>query len=98
MFIIVVFITAMLAAQAPPAPTVVPITGLVQDQTGAVLAGAMVELVDASGATMQTTADNVGSFRFDGIRAGSYQLRVTVEGFKRSTTRVRVGTRTPAPQ
>src|SRR5262249_33655835 len=55
-------------------------------------------LVDASGATMQTTADNVGSFRFDGIRAGSYQLRVTVEGFKRSTTRVRVGTRTPAPQ
>jgi hypothetical protein len=98
MIVAVAFLATLLAAQTVPVPTGVVVTGLVQDQTGAVLAGATVELVDASGTTRQTAADSVGSFRFEGIRAGTYQLRARFEGFKPSAMRLRVGVRAPAPQ
>src|SRR5207247_2140032 len=52
------------AAQAP-APGVA-VAGVVQDQTGAVLAAATVELVTAAGSVAQSTAtDGVGTFHFD---------------------------------
>ena len=89
--------TARLAAAQTPAP--VAVTGFVQDQTGAVLQGATVELVGASGVVAQsTTADMSGAFRFERVAAGQYDLRSTFEGFKPATVRVRVGNRSPAPQ
>src|SRR6266849_2011478 len=99
MSLFTLLVAAMLggAAQAP-APGVT-VAGVVQDQTGAVLAGATVELVNAAGAVAQSTAaDAVGAFHFDRVTPGTYQLRATFEGFKPASTRVRVGTRAPSAQ
>jgi hypothetical protein len=78
------------------------VTGVVQDQTGAVLAGASIELVSVSGAAasvvQSTTADGTGAFRFEKVAPGPYELRATYEGFKPASTRVRVGSRSPAAQ
>jgi hypothetical protein len=72
----------------------VTVSGIVQDQTGAVLPAATVELVNGAGAVVQTaTADGTGAFRFDRVRPGQYELRAGYEGFKPATTKVRVGTR-----
>ena len=94
-----ILIAALLGGGAQAAPVGVSVTGVVQDQTGAVLAGANVELLDAAGAVVRTTAaDTVGGFRFDGIRAGSYQIRASFEGFKAAATRLRVANRAPGTQ
>ena len=100
--------TATFAAAQPPSPPrsgeprtlpSVAVSGIVQDQTGAVLAAATVELVNASGAVLQTTtADASGGFRFERVAPGQYDLRAGYEGFKRATARVRVGTRPPSSQ
>ena len=77
----------------------VVVAGVVQDQSGAVLASATVDLVNASGAVAQSaTADAVGIFRFDRVAPGTYRLRANFEGFKPASTRVRVGARAPSAQ
>jgi hypothetical protein len=77
----------------------VAVTGVVLDQTGAVLPGASVDLVNNGGALVQsTTADGNGQFRFDKVVAGQYELRAAFVGFKQGSTRVRVGARAPGPQ
>src|SRR5450432_2439851 len=89
--------TAPLAAAQPPPPVVV--SGVVQDQTGAVLAGATVELASADGHVVQTTsADAGGAFRFDRVAPGQFELRARYEGFKSASANVRVGTRSPSSQ
>jgi hypothetical protein len=95
--LIVLVLTARQAAAQTSAP--IAVTGTVQDQTGAVLQGASVELVGAGGHVVQsTTADMSGAFRFDTVAAGQYELRATFEGFKPASARVRVGARSPGPQ
>ena len=87
------------ASFAAAQPTPVAVTGIVQDQTGAVLAAATVDLVNASGAVVQTTAaDAAGLFRFDRVAPGQYELRARYEGFKSATAKLRVGTRAPSSQ
>lgn len=77
----------------------VALSGVVQDQTGAVLPGATIDLANAAGAVVQsTTADAAGAFRFDKVAPGQYELHARFEGFKPAKTRVRVGGRAPAPQ
>ena len=77
----------------------VAVTGVVLDQTGAVLPGASVQLVGGGAAVVQSTAaDGKGQFRFDRVAAGQYELRAAFEGFKEASTRVRVGTRSPDAQ
>src|SRR5476651_1075672 len=77
----------------------VAVTGVVQDQTGAVLPSATVELVNAAGAVVETTtADMGGAFHFDAVAPGTYELRAGYEGFKPAIAKVRVGTRPPSPQ
>ncbi len=100
--------TATLASAQPPSPTgsgdprtppTVAVGGIVQDQTGAVLAAATVELVNAAGTVVQsTTADRGGAFRFEHVTPGQYELRARYEGFKLASAKVRVGTRPPSPQ
>ena len=69
-----------------------------QDQTGAVLTGATVDLV-AGGRVVQSVAtDDGGAFHVDGVAPGTYELRAHFEGFKDSSSRVRVGSRAPSPQ
>jgi hypothetical protein len=84
------------AAQTPSQPVV---AGVVMDQTGAVLAGARVDLVGNTGTAVQSAvADAVGGFRFEKVAAGQYQLKATYEGFKEASTRLRVGARSPGAQ
>jgi hypothetical protein len=75
------------------------VTGVVQDQTGAVLPGAHVELLNLAGVTLASTStDGVGTFRFDNVSTGPYQIRAQFEGFAPLVARVRVAGRGAAGQ
>ena len=95
MVALAVVVATHAAAQSPA----VAVSGIVQDQTGGLLAGASIDLVNAAGAVVQTSsADATGAFRFSAVTPGQYELRARYEGFKSATMRVRVGTRPPPSQ
>src|SRR5262245_32504442 len=97
--VLVALVAALLGGIGQAVPPGVAVAGVVQDQTGAVLAGASVELVNAAGTVTKTVdADAVGTFRFDAVSPGIYRLRATFEGFKPASTRLRVGARAPSTQ
>ncbi len=74
------------------------LVGVVQDPTSAVVQGAKVVLKRAGdGPVWSTTMDLAGSFRFEKVLVGDYELKVQYEGFKTSISRIRVGSRAPAP-
>src|SRR5215468_7962833 len=92
-------LSMFLAAGADPqaAPRGVAVAGVVQDQTGAVLPAAQVELVGSGVAEpAQTVAtDRSGRFGFERVPPGTYDVRTAFPGFKGGIARVRVGTRPP---
>lgn len=58
--------------------------------------GARVTLKKANDSEVRSaTADESGSFRFEGVPPGNYELRIEREGFKTAVTRVRVGAESP---
>jgi hypothetical protein len=74
------------------------VSGVAADPSGAVLPGAQVELKTAQGTTAQTTTtDQTGTFRFEQVSPGRYDVLVTFEGFQPTTARLTVGSRSPAP-
>ncbi len=59
------------------------ITGIVSDQTGAVIAGAKITLTDpATGATKVTESGETGLYSIAGLNAGNYNMMVTAKGFQ----------------
>ncbi len=59
------------------------VTGIVSDQTGAVVAGAKIVLVDpATGATKTTTTSDTGLYEIAGLNAANYNMTVTAKGFQ----------------
>jgi hypothetical protein len=48
-------------------------------------------------AQRETMADGTGAFRFDGLTTGNYEIEVQHEGFRPSVSRIRIGSRPPAP-
>jgi hypothetical protein len=95
--VVLLLISRGAAGQTAAQP--VAVTGVVLDQTGAVLPGASVDLVTNAGIVVESTmADGKGQFRFEKVAAGQYELRAAFEGFKQGSTRVRVGTRSPGAQ
>src|SRR5213080_839182 len=59
------------------------ISGIVQDPTGAVVANARVVLKDQkTGLTKESTTTEAGTFLFPDLASGSYQLTVSLAGFK----------------
>jgi Carboxypeptidase regulatory-like domain len=59
------------------------IAGLVKDAQGAVVPGATVTLVNAvRGSTTDTQTNGDGNFVFPNVTAGTYVVRVTMDGFK----------------
>jgi hypothetical protein len=59
------------------------ITGIVSDQSGAVVAGAKVVLTDpATGAVKTTTTSETGLYEIAGLNASNYNLTVTAKGFQ----------------
>ena len=68
--------------------------GTVSDRSGAVVAGAQVLAVfKATGVTRTATTSDSGTFRFDFVPAGTYQVTVTKQGFASvaETTELLVG-------
>ncbi len=63
------------------------ISGTVQDQSGAVIAGANVKAQNpATNFTRETTSATNGFYRFDQLPVGTYSITVEAAGFKRSVT------------
>ncbi|MGB8729083.1 MAG: TonB-dependent receptor, partial [Candidatus Sulfotelmatobacter sp.] len=58
------------------------IGGSVTDQTGAVLVGATVKIGNASGVVKTVVSDDKGNYQIRGLPAGSYNITVTMTGFK----------------
>ena len=64
------------------------ITGIVTDQTEAVIAGATVVAVNTTTGVKQTTkTDQQGSYSFPVLPVGEYQIEVTADGFKLNKTK-----------
>src|SRR5437016_9764865 len=82
------------SAQQRPLSQVV--TGVVIDVTGAVLPSASVVLTASSAPARTTSTDASGVFRFDDVPQGRYEILVSFEGFRPTTTRLTVGSRAPA--
>lgn len=69
-----------------------PIAGLVQDQAGATIAGATVELKPAiAHQPSVTTTGQSGAFRFNEVPPGKYQIVVTSQGFEATTVEIIAG-------
>lgn len=84
--------TAIVATALPVSAAI--LAGIVEDESGARIAGASVILSDSRNiAVAQTKTDGTGSFRFPGIRAGTYSLAASRNAFMDTRIAVRVGDR-----
>ena len=93
-------LVALLAAPGAFAqvPSVAALAGVVVDQTGGVLVGVQVDLLSSSGTSVQSTlTDQSGSFHFERLPPGAYDVRSTLEGFKPTSVRVTMGRNSPRP-
>lgn len=62
------------------------ITGLIQDDTGAVIPNARVSLTSTdTGLVLSTTADAGGIYVFSPVKIGSYKISATASGFETTT-------------
>ena len=69
------------------------LSGTVVDASGAVIAGAIVQVLSANGAVRGTTqTDRNGSFTLSGLPAGNYHLVISNPGFDSKETPVTIGT------
>ena len=69
------------------------LSGTVVDASGAVIAGATVQVRSANGTVQVTTqSDKNGSFVISGLLAGDYRLAVSNPGFETKETLVTIGT------
>jgi len=70
------------------------IQGIIVDQSAAVVSGAeVVATFKATGTTRTATTNESGSYRFDFVQAGTYQIRISKQGFQSvvQTTELLVG-------
>ena len=62
------------------------ITGTVTDTTGAVVPGALVNLVNSDvGLSLKNTTNGAGAYTFSPVRIGHYTISVTAKGFAKTT-------------
>jgi hemoglobin/transferrin/lactoferrin receptor protein len=86
--LIIIFVTATAwAQQSSPGK----IAGAVKDQNGASVSGAAISLLNSQQAVLRAgVTDTGGQFGFDGLAAGSYEIRIAQHGFdtRRVSTQV----------
>jgi len=78
------------APSASASPQVAPvqatgpgsITGTINDQTGAVVVGATVNVANTKGVSQSAVSDAKGNYSIKDLPAGSYSVTVTAKGFK----------------
>ncbi|MBV8858847.1 MAG: TonB-dependent receptor [Acidobacteria bacterium] len=73
------------------------LTGVVQDQTGAAIVGAKVELSGGGVSPQSVATDQSGGFRFTRVLPAKYQLSVSSEGFEPAAVELTVGAQPVAP-
>jgi Carboxypeptidase regulatory-like domain/TonB dependent receptor len=94
----VLFVIGSLTGHAQSPAARFSISGVVQDQAGATISGARIELsAPATTAPQSTTTDQSGRFEFKRIASGTYRLQVSSQGFESTTLDVAVGSQSPAP-
>ncbi len=84
---VVLLVLSVLLFGSGPAAAQVSVTGsingTVADTTDAVLPGAIVLLKDeGTGITKETTTNEAGAFAFRDLNFGTYQISVTMQGFR----------------
>src|SRR6202011_6307195 len=85
--IVLIILGMVLAASSGRAEVGGKITGVVKDQSGAVIAGATVVAINTATAVQQTTnTDQQGSYAFPVLPVGQYEIDVTADGFKPNKT------------
>src|SRR2546422_10069097 len=57
------------------------VTGAIHDETGGALPGVSIELRGGPGTPIVAVTDNQGTYRFDGLAAGRYEVSVTLPNF-----------------
>src|SRR5437660_9398638 len=72
-----------------------PVVGVVRDDTGGLLPGAEAELSQGNRVVSQAVTNKAGEYRFDGVEAGEYRLRVSLVNFGTGTRRVSVSRAAP---
>ena len=84
---------------AAPTVTAAPVvTGNVADTSGAIIPGAVVQLLDSSGQPVASTATGQdGSFMLQPPHMGDFTLRISLNGFATSTEGVHIGATKVAP-
>src|SRR6202521_2794209 len=76
----------------------VSVTGTVLDPHQAGVFGAKVTLKLADGNEVRSaSADSSGTFRFEGVPPGNYDVQIEQQGFKPSVSRVRIANQAPRP-
>ena len=89
--VLVTLCGVLLLARLTPQPASAQVlygsaVGTLQDQTGAVVAGASVSMTNkATGAKRETSSDSEGRYTFANLLPGSYDLKVTATGFRTFT-------------
>ncbi len=66
------------------------VTGMVTDQSGAVLPGATVTVTSATGAVKTAVSDSSGHFVVENLAPGNYEVAVELAGFTKQVTKVTV--------
>src|SRR5436309_3301709 len=96
-FLVVLVVLNAVWSQSPSsAPS---IAGVVMDSSNASVAGATVTLRRTSDAAQRVaTVEATGTFRFDGVAPGDYEVEIRHVGFQPSVSRIRVGSRSPPPR
>jgi hypothetical protein len=95
--VVAIALTFMYAASS--AQTVnTTVSGIVSDQTGAVVTGAKITLLDsATKLGINTTTNSEGRYIFNDVRAGLYSVIAEANGFKKTqVSEVKVDVATPA--
>jgi outer membrane receptor protein involved in Fe transport len=75
----------------------VGVSGTVLDSSGALISGASVVLSSAGREILRTSTDAKGTFRFDAVVPGKYEMLVNYAGFSPNQTSLTVGTKAPNP-
>ena len=84
-YVVFVAITLLFLSSVALAQFTAGIQGVVQDPSGAGLAGAKVDLVNnATHVTTETTADGSGNYHFGSLAPGSYSVTAESAGFAKS--------------
>jgi hypothetical protein len=93
---ILVILAILASGQAFAQGATASISGTVTDSAGGVVPGASVVVTNAAGATFEAVTNAQGIFNVPAVTAGAYTVTATLEGFKASTTEVRVQPGIPA--